>query len=114
MPRSRGCSATSSGTACTCSSGTAWHWVRCCSSRWGLDGSRRPEPSLHVGSVIVTTLILLRHGRSAANAAGVLAGRSPGVELDDAGLAQAQKVVERLAGVPIAEIVCSPMGGGGE
>jgi probable phosphomutase (TIGR03848 family) len=59
--------------------------------------------------VIVTTLILLRHGRSAANAAGVLAGRSPGVELDEAGLAQAQKVVERLAGVPIAEIVCSPM-----
>ncbi|MCU1664234.1 MAG: hypothetical protein QOI36_855 [Pseudonocardiales bacterium] len=57
----------------------------------------------------MTTLILLRHGRSAANAAGVLAGRSPGVELDDAGLAQAQKVVERLAGVPIAEIVCSPM-----
>ncbi|HET6257161.1 histidine phosphatase family protein [Pseudonocardia sp.] len=57
----------------------------------------------------MTTLILLRHGRSAANAAGVLAGRSPGVELDEAGLAQAQKVVERLAGVPIAEIVCSPM-----
>jgi len=57
----------------------------------------------------VTTLILLRHGRSAANAAGVLAGRSPGVELDDVGLAQAQKLVDRLTGVPVSEIVCSPM-----
>jgi probable phosphomutase (TIGR03848 family) len=57
----------------------------------------------------VTTLILLRHGRSAANASGVLAGRSPGVELDDAGRAQAEKLVDRLAGVPIAEIVSSPM-----
>ena len=57
----------------------------------------------------MTTLILLRHGRSAANAAGVLAGRSPGVELDDVGLAQAQKLVDRLAGVPVSEIVCSPM-----
>jgi probable phosphomutase (TIGR03848 family) len=57
----------------------------------------------------VTTLILLRHGRSSANVAGVLAGRTPGVELDETGRAQAQKVVERLAGVPLAEIVCSPL-----
>jgi probable phosphomutase (TIGR03848 family) len=57
----------------------------------------------------VTTLILLRHGRSAANAAGVLAGRTPGVELDEVGQAQALKMVERLAGVPVVEIVCSPM-----
>ena len=57
----------------------------------------------------MTTLILLRHGRSAANATGVLAGRTPGVELDDIGRAQAEKLVDRLAGVPIAEIVCSPM-----
>ena len=57
----------------------------------------------------MTTLILLRHGRSSANSAGVLAGRTPGVELDETGQAQAAKVVERLVGVPIAEIVCSPM-----
>jgi probable phosphomutase (TIGR03848 family) len=56
----------------------------------------------------VTTLILLRHGRSSANAAGVLAGRTPGVELDEAGRAQAARVVERLVGVPLAEVVCSP------
>ena len=65
-------------------------------------------PSSHVGSAIVTTLILLRHGRSSANAAGVLAGRTPGVELDETGRAQAERVVERLAGVPLAEIVSSP------
>jgi probable phosphomutase (TIGR03848 family) len=57
----------------------------------------------------VTTLILLRHGRSTANTAGVLAGRSAGVELDETGRAQAEKIVERLAGIPIAEIVTSPM-----
>jgi probable phosphomutase (TIGR03848 family) len=57
----------------------------------------------------VSTLILLRHGKSTANGAGVLAGRSPGVGLDDTGAAQASKLVERLAGVPLAEIVCSPM-----
>ncbi|MCO1657372.1 histidine phosphatase family protein [Pseudonocardia humida] len=55
------------------------------------------------------TVILLRHGRSSANVAGVLAGRSPGVELDDTGRAQAEKVVGRLEGVPLARIVCSPM-----
>ena len=57
----------------------------------------------------MTTLILLRHGRSSANVAGVLAGRTPGVELDDKGREQAEKLVERLAGVPLAEIICSPM-----
>ena len=57
----------------------------------------------------MSTLILLRHGRSSANVAGVLAGRTPGVELDDTGRAQAEKVVEWLAPVPIAEVVCSPM-----
>jgi probable phosphomutase (TIGR03848 family) len=40
---------------------------------------------------------------------GVLAGRTPGVELDDTGRAQAEKLVGRLDGVPVAEIVSSPM-----
>ena len=56
----------------------------------------------------MTTLILLRHGRSSANAAGVLAGRTPGVELDESGRAQAAGLVGRLTGVPLAEVVCSP------
>ncbi|GAA4545439.1 histidine phosphatase family protein [Pseudonocardia xishanensis] len=57
----------------------------------------------------MTTLILLRHGRSTSNTSGVLAGRSPGVELDEKGREQAERVVERLAPVPLAAIVTSPM-----
>jgi len=57
----------------------------------------------------VPTVILLRHGRSSANVAGVLAGRSPGIELDETGRAQAEKVIARLDGVPLAAIVHSPL-----
>ena len=56
----------------------------------------------------MSTLILLRHGRSSANVAGVLAGRTPGVELDETGRTQAAAVVGRLTGVPLAEVVSSP------
>lgn len=55
------------------------------------------------------TVILLRHGRSTANTAGVLAGRSEGVELDDRGREQAAHLVERLAGLPIKALVRSPL-----
>ncbi|MGH4015669.1 MAG: histidine phosphatase family protein [Pseudonocardiaceae bacterium] len=55
------------------------------------------------------TLILLRHGRSAANSAGVLAGRAPGVGLDERGQAQAGALVERLAQLPLAAVVSSPL-----
>jgi probable phosphomutase (TIGR03848 family) len=57
----------------------------------------------------VPTVILLRHGRTTANTGGVLAGWTPGVQLDEAGLAQAQAVGERLAPVPLAAIVSSPL-----
>jgi probable phosphomutase (TIGR03848 family) len=57
----------------------------------------------------VGTLILLRHGRSSANSAGILAGRTPGVALDDHGQAQANGVVERLAQLPLAAVVSSPL-----
>ncbi|MFW0790721.1 MSMEG_4193 family putative phosphomutase [Gordonia sp. CPCC 205333] len=43
------------------------------------------------------TVILLRHGRSVANARSQLAGRTPGIELDETGRAQADAVVDRLA-----------------
>jgi probable phosphomutase (TIGR03848 family) len=55
------------------------------------------------------TVILVRHGRSTANATGVLAGRLPGVHLDDAGTQQAVAVGERLAGVRLAAAVTSPL-----
>lgn len=57
----------------------------------------------------MTTVILLRHGRSTANVSGVLAGRSPGVGLDDHGHGQAERLVERLAGLPLAAAVSSPL-----
>jgi probable phosphomutase (TIGR03848 family) len=57
----------------------------------------------------VTTVVLLRHGRTPANAAGVLAGWTPGVQLDDAGAAQVAAVGERLAKVPLAAVVSSPL-----
>ena len=55
------------------------------------------------------TVILVRHGRSTANATGVLAGRLAGVHLDDAGVAQAASVGDRLAGVRLAAAVTSPL-----
>ncbi len=57
----------------------------------------------------MSTVILLRHGKSTANGSGILAGRSPKVNLDDTGRAQAEKLVERLDGVPLAGLVVSPM-----
>jgi probable phosphomutase (TIGR03848 family) len=57
----------------------------------------------------VTTVILLRHGRTTANAGGVLAGWSPGVQLDESGATQVRAVGERLAKVPLAAIVSSPL-----
>ena len=55
------------------------------------------------------TLILARHGRTTANATGVLAGRSTGVHLDDLGVEQARSAGERLSGLPLAAVVSSPL-----
>jgi probable phosphomutase (TIGR03848 family) len=55
------------------------------------------------------TVILVRHGRSNANSSGVLAGRTPGVKLDETGLQQAEAVGERLAVLPLAAIITSPL-----
>lgn len=55
------------------------------------------------------TLLLVRHGRSTANTAGVLAGRSPGVALDDTGRDQGAALAVRLGAVPLADVVSSPV-----
>ncbi|MEU1308649.1 histidine phosphatase family protein [Streptomyces cinnamoneus] len=55
------------------------------------------------------TLILVRHGRSTANTGGVLAGWTPGVALDGRGAAQAAALPARLAGIPLAAAVTSPL-----
>lgn len=57
----------------------------------------------------MATVLLVRHGRTSANTAGILAGRSPGVELDDFGRTQAGTLGERMAAVPLATLVSSPL-----
>jgi probable phosphomutase (TIGR03848 family) len=57
----------------------------------------------------MATVILLRHGRTSANASGQLAGRLAGVKLDDTGREQARRVGERLAAVPLRVVVTSPL-----
>ncbi|TDP91178.1 MSMEG_4193 family putative phosphomutase [Labedaea rhizosphaerae] len=57
----------------------------------------------------MATVILLRHARSSANGSGILAGRSPRVSLDATGTKQAQELVGRLAQVPLAAVVTSPL-----
>jgi probable phosphomutase (TIGR03848 family) len=56
----------------------------------------------------MSTLLLVRHGLTSLTGP-VLAGRTPGVHLDDRGVAQAKALAERLAGVPLAAIVTSPL-----
>ncbi|MEP6696282.1 MAG: MSMEG_4193 family putative phosphomutase [Pseudonocardiales bacterium] len=57
----------------------------------------------------MTTLLLVRHGRTAANAAAVLAGWTPGVGLDEQGQQQAAALADRLRPVPLAAVVSSPL-----
>jgi probable phosphomutase (TIGR03848 family) len=57
----------------------------------------------------MATVILVRHGRTTANASGVLAGRAAGVQLDELGLEQSSRAGERLSAVPLAGVVSSPL-----
>ncbi len=57
----------------------------------------------------MTTVLLIRHGRTAANAGGVLAGWTPGVGLDEAGQEQAAALGARLRALPLAAIIASPL-----
>ena len=57
----------------------------------------------------MATVLLVRHGRTSANTAGILAGRSPGVELDEVGRQQATALGERMTAVPVATLVSSPL-----
>ncbi len=58
---------------------------------------------------MVSTIVLVRHGRTSANERGILAGRSPGVTLDEVGQEQATTLATRLSTVPFATIVTSPL-----
>jgi probable phosphoglycerate mutase len=55
-----------------------------------------------------TLLLLVRHGQTPTTGA-VLPGRAPGLHLSDRGRAQAERVAERLAGLPVDAIYSSPL-----
>ena len=55
------------------------------------------------------TLLLIRHGRTAANADGILAGRTPGVILDEKGREQAATLAGHLAPLPLVRVIASPL-----
>jgi 2,3-bisphosphoglycerate-dependent phosphoglycerate mutase len=55
------------------------------------------------------TLLLIRHGRTAANAEGILAGRTPGVVLDEVGRDTTKALAIRLKEVKVAQVVVSPL-----
>jgi probable phosphomutase (TIGR03848 family) len=57
----------------------------------------------------MTTLLLIRHGRTSANTAGVLVGRTSGIGLDETGVQQVADLASRLSGVHLRAIVTSPL-----
>ncbi|MCU1445412.1 histidine phosphatase family protein [Cryobacterium sp.] len=57
----------------------------------------------------MATVLLVRHGRTTANATGLLAGRTAGVLLDQIGRDQAAVTGQRLAAVPLVGVVSSPL-----
>jgi probable phosphomutase (TIGR03848 family) len=57
----------------------------------------------------MATVLLVRHGRTTANAAGILAGRAAGVGLDQIGRDQAALTGTRIAAVPLVAVVASPL-----
>jgi probable phosphomutase (TIGR03848 family) len=56
----------------------------------------------------VTLVLLVRHGLTGATGS-VLAGRTPGIPLDDRGREQAAALAARLASLPVDAIVTSPV-----
>lgn len=54
-------------------------------------------------------LVLIRHAHSEANAAGVLSGRIPNIQLSDKGIKQAEALAVRLGTFPVAHMRISPM-----
>lgn len=57
------------------------------------------------------TVLLVRHGRTQANTAGILAGWTPGVVLDEVGSAQVQVTAARIQAMSVAPalVVSSPL-----
>src|SRR6201996_167733 len=65
-----------------------------------------PPGPARVGQV--TTVLLVRHGLTAATGHS-LSGWTPGIPLDERGTAQARALAGRLAGLPLDAIISSPL-----
>lgn len=57
----------------------------------------------------MATVLLIRHGRTSANAAGLLAGWSPGVFLDEVGTTQVRELARQVSELDLQAIVSSPL-----
>lgn len=57
----------------------------------------------------MASIILVRHSRSTANTAGVLAGQAPGIALDEVGFTQAQGLVSRIGEIEMRRVISSPL-----
>jgi probable phosphomutase (TIGR03848 family) len=57
----------------------------------------------------MTRLLLIRHGTNDLGESGILAGRTPGVHLNQEGRAQAEALARRLASVEIEAVYASPL-----
>ncbi len=57
----------------------------------------------------MSVIILLRHAHSAANDAGLLTGRLPGISLSKKGFVQAHDLVERIGRIGIDRLHISPI-----
>jgi len=64
--------------------------------------SKEPRPP-------VLTVVLVRHGQSTANVSGILAGRTPGVRLNEYGESQAAAIADRLASARFDRLISSPL-----
>jgi probable phosphomutase (TIGR03848 family) len=67
-----------------------------------------PEQSAPAPAPQSTLLLLVRHGETPTTGT-VLPGRAPGLHLSDRGRNQAERVAERLAGLPVDGLYSSPM-----
>ena len=57
----------------------------------------------------MTVLLLIRHGENDYSRTGRLAGRMPGVDLNERGRKQAEELGKAFANVPLAAIYSSPL-----
>jgi broad specificity phosphatase PhoE len=55
------------------------------------------------------TLLLIRHGQTTWNVEHILPGQLPGIALNDTGRAQAARLADALALIPISAMISSPL-----